>query len=166
MDPEVGALLMSLNAETSDCVAEVKRIVTDLRPAALDQIGLVAALTQHADLITSRTVDGLTIDVEADELPALPAAVEAAAYRIALEAVTNVVRHSHADRCHLRLKLDGALHLSIVDDGVGVTSTRPNGGLGLASMRDRAEELGGTCTVARSAGRGTEVVAMLPVTSR
>jgi signal transduction histidine kinase len=161
--PDIGDLLDSLRTETTLCVAEVKRVVSDLRPAALDEIGLVAALNQHADLITSRTDGSLHIDLEADELPALPAAVEAAAYRIALEALTNVVRHSHAAHCRLCVMMDGALHLSITDDGVGLKARHGDHGVGLTSMRARAEELGGTCTVTSADGRGTVVAATLPI---
>ena len=103
------------------------------------------------------------IDLEADELPSLPAAVESAAYRIALEALTNVVRHSHAAHCRLEVRIDGALHLSITDNGVGLHAPHGGHGVGLTSMRVRAEELGGTCTVTSPAGRGTAVAAILPI---
>jgi two-component system NarL family sensor kinase len=159
---EVGDLLESLRAETATCVAEVKRIVSDLRPAALDEIGLLAALHQHAELIAART-DGLHIDLAADQLPGLPAAVEAAAYRIALEALTNVVRHSHADSCRLEVRMNGVLRLSITDNGVGLPGAAERGGMGLTSMSVRAEELGGTCTVTSPDGHGTVVAATLPV---
>jgi two-component system NarL family sensor kinase len=160
---DVGDLLESLRGETAACAAEVKRIVTDLRPAALDEIGLLSALTQHADLITARTGGSLRIRLDADELPALPAAVESAAYRIALEALTNVVRHSHAGSCRLEIRMDGALHLSITDDGVGLGAVDARHGVGLTSMRVRAEELGGDCTVTSPNGRGTVVAAALPI---
>jgi len=159
---DVGDLLDSLRAETAMCVDEVKRIVSDLRPAALDEIGLLAALHQHVELIASRT-DGLHIDLQADQLPALPAAVEAAAYRIALEALTNVVRHSHAEHCWLEVRINGALQLSITDNGVGLPGGGERRGMGLTSMSVRADELGGRCTVTSHDGRGTVVTATLPV---
>jgi signal transduction histidine kinase len=159
---DVGDLLDSLRVETAMCVGEVKRIVSDLRPAALDEIGLLAALRQHVALIASRT-GGLHIDVEADRLPDLPAAVEAAAYRIALEALTNVVRHSHAEHCRLEVRMNGALQLSITDNGVGLPAGGERGGMGLTSMSVRAEELGGRCTVTSPDGCGTVVAATLPV---
>jgi signal transduction histidine kinase len=156
--------LESLRAETAACVDEVKRIVADLRPPALDQIGLVDALRQHADLLTARSSGRLSVDVEAPApLPPLPAAVEVAAYRIALEAMTNTVRHSGARACHVSVELNGSLQVAVRDDGSGV----PGGtrGVGLASMRDRAEELGGECVVVFTEGEGTRVEARLPVGS-
>ena len=106
-----------------------------------------------------------SIRVEAPEtLPPLPAAVEVAAYRIVGEAVTNVVRHAEARTCVVRITLDeDALRLEISDDGVGVGRDRGGTGVGLRSMRERAEELGGVCTVEPGAGGGTRVSASLPL---
>jgi signal transduction histidine kinase len=87
--------------------------------------------------------------------------VEVAAYRIALEAMTNTARHSGAQTCHVSVALDGALHLTVRDDGSGSPASAP--GVGLTSMRDRAEELGGTCRVVFTEGEGTCVEARLPV---
>jgi signal transduction histidine kinase len=160
---DLGDLLDSLRREATGCVAEVRRIVSDLRPAVLDEAGLVPALHRHAELITARAGGDLRIDLEAGPLPALPAAVEAAAYRIALEALTNVVRHSRAAYCRLDVRMDGALRLSVTDDGVGLPPGGRAGGVGLTSMRNRAEELGGSCTVTAGPDRGTVVTAVLPV---
>jgi two-component system, NarL family, sensor kinase len=158
----VAPLLETLRAETAASVDEVRRIVADLRPPALDQIGLVAALSQHADLLSSRSSGRLHVDVAAvGPLPPLPAAVEVAAYRIALEAMTNTARHSGAHTCHVSVALDGALHLTVRDDGSGLPASAP--GVGLTSMRDRAEELGGRCRVVFTEGEGTCVEAQLPV---
>ena len=158
----VAPLVETLRAETAASVDEVRRIVADLRPPALDQIGLVAALRQHADLLSSRSSGRLHVDVAAaGNLPPLPAAVEVAAYRIALEAMTNTARHSGAHTCQVSVALDGALHLTVRDDGSGLPASAP--GVGLTSMRDRAEELGGTCRVVFTEGGGTCVEAQLPV---
>ena len=165
-DPEVSALLESLGAETNAAVTEIRRIVADLHPTMLDVIGLVPALVHHAGLISSRTRGDLVVSVVAEPLPELPTAVEAAAYRITLEALTNVVRHSHAAACDVRLTMDRGLHVTIRDDGIGAVPVGPVRGAGLASMRARAEELGGACTVRFRQDQGTEVVAMLPVTAR
>jgi signal transduction histidine kinase len=101
--------------------------------------------------------------VVAEELGPLPAAVEVAAYRIAVEAVTNAVRHSEGTSCTVTLRREeGALRVEIRDDGVGAAGGRDTG-VGLGSMRDRAEELGGTCTVSAGPGGGTVVVAVLPM---
>ena len=105
----------------------------------------------------------MTWTVEAaDDVEPLPAAVEVAAYRIALEAVTNALRHSGAERCTVSLQReDGTLLLRIRDTGRGLAAD-PGAGVGLTSMRERAEELGGTCTVT-SSGTGTLVEVRLPL---
>jgi len=97
-------------------------------------------------------------------LPELTAAVEVAVYRIAQEALTNVVRHAQAYRCDIRLALDeiaGLLTLSIQDDGHGLPPSRGIG-VGLTSMRERAEELGGTWSIEQVLTGGTCVLARLP----
>jgi signal transduction histidine kinase len=106
----------------------------------------------------------VTIEAPAD-LPPLPAAVEVAAYRIACEALTNAARHAAARTCRVRISLDGGLRVEIVDDGTGLPSER-RAGVGLLSMRERAEELGGTCEVGPGPAGGTRVVARLPVATR
>jgi signal transduction histidine kinase len=106
----------------------------------------------------------ISIDAPSEGLPPLSAAVEVAAYRIALEAITNVVRHAHAKEClvHVSIANDNTLQLEIRDDGVGLPRER-NAGVGLNSMRERAEELGGTCVVESLHGGGTRVVARMPI---
>ena len=105
----------------------------------------------------------MTWTVEADEdVEPLPAAVEVAAYRIVMEAVTNALRHSGAERCTVSLKReDGTLLLRVRDTGRGLAAD-PGAGVGLTSMRERAEELGGTCTVT-SSDSGTLVEVRLPI---
>jgi len=162
-DPEsADALLADLKDETLGCVGEVRRIVEDLRPPALAELGLLPALTAFVDRLCSR--DGtLRVAVQApDRLPPLPAAVEVAAYRIATEAMTNVARHAHARCCLLRLDLGDELTVEVRDDGVGMP-TGNRVGVGLPSMTDRATELGGRCQVARLDGGGTRVLARLPL---
>lgn len=158
---QANALLLELKDQTQAAIADIRRLVYDLRPPALDQLGLVSALREH--VATHNGMNGLRVSIEAPEsLPPLPAAVEVAAYRIALEALTNAERHARATSCVVRLTLDDALQLEITDDGVGL----PQGyqaGVGLASMRERATELGGTCVVEPVDGGGTRVVARLPV---
>jgi signal transduction histidine kinase len=91
--------------------------------------------------------------------------VEVACYRIVQEALTNVTRHAHARTCLVRLSVDqgsGVLEVEITDDGVGISGNRV-AGVGLSSMRERAEELGGTLTVEREPEGGTRVLARLPL---
>ena len=86
-------------------------------------------------------------------LPTLPAAVEVAAYRIVLEALTNVVRHAEARTCSVRLALSDVLTIEVSDDGLGLPSQH-RAGVGLSSMRERAAELGGTCVIAAGSAGG------------
>jgi signal transduction histidine kinase len=172
-------LLAEIETDIERTLAEVRRIVYDLRPAELDQRGLAGALRAYAEAVESGelgdTHPHLTIRVEIpDTLPPLPAAVEVAAYHIAREALTNVVRHAGAQHCTLRLAVDGGedgrLHLSIQDDGRGLPGGEPGGvgvpaGVGLTSMRERAGELGGACTVQAEPGAGTRITAVLPLSS-
>ena len=134
-------LLADITAQAQAAVADIRRLVYDLRPPSLDELGLVAALRAHAANLQSRVE--VVIDAPA-ALPPLSAAVEVAAFRIAQEALTNVVRHAQARRCELRLVLDDDLRLEISDDGIGLPAV-PRAGVGLTSMRERAEEVGGMC---------------------
>jgi signal transduction histidine kinase len=146
-------------------VGDVRRLVYDLRPPALDELGLIEAIRERASRYGAQE-GGVRVTVEApDELPHLPAAVEVAAYRIVQEALTNVSRHARASACTVRLACtespSRALTVEVTDDGVGLPE-RPKGGVGLHSMRERAAELGGECEVVRSWPSGTRVFARLP----
>ena len=137
-------------------------MVDDLRPPAIDEVGLVGAIRQRAASLTS---DALVYDVYGpDQLPPLPAAVEVAAFRIASEAMTNVARHSGASRCRVDLELDVTLGLTVSDNGRG--SARPvGGGVGWTSMTERAAQLGGSCTISSRSDGGLVVRAVLPLES-
>ncbi len=159
-----GDLLMEIKAQTQAIVVDVRRLVYDLRPLALDQLGLVCAIREYAASLNDH--DDLQVSIEAPEpLPSLPAAVEVVAYRIVQEALTNVVHHAHARTCTIRFLLDDTLlYLEIRDDGHGLPPDyKP--GMGLHSMRERAAELGGTCVVASLPSGGTLVWARLPLKS-
>lgn len=161
---EAASLLDELDADLAGLLEEVRRISRGLRPPALDELGLMPALRAQA---TNLTVDsGLDLRVEGPlELPPLPAAVEAAAYWIALEALTNVGRHSEATRCLVRVRLGDALEVEVEDDGVGIRPGTPRG-VGLTAMHERATEVGGTFHVEPGAdAAGTRVVAHLPLPS-
>ena len=162
-DPErAKELLGDLTERAQAAVSEVRRLVYALRPPALDALGLLGALRAHAD---HHNDGGVRVTVEAPEsLPPLPAAVEVAAYRIALEAINNAERHAAARTCAVRVALDeeaGALVVEVVDDGRGIGEDRGTG-VGLSSMRERAAELGGRCTVEAPVSGGTRVHAYLP----
>jgi signal transduction histidine kinase len=156
-------LLGGLKTQAQSAVADIRRLVYALRPPALDDLGLLGAIGETAAQYSN---NGLRISVEAPgRLPPLPAAVEVAAYRIVQEALTNVVRHAEASECVIRLALDEAdrtLSLEIRDDGCGLPER--GRGVGVASMRERAAELGGECVVESFSAGGTRVRASLPYT--
>jgi signal transduction histidine kinase len=152
-------LLKESMTESQTLIAEIRRLVYGLRPPALDQLGLLAAIREQAAGYQS---NGLQVKVSAPEvLPNLPAAVEVAAYRIIQEALTNVARHAQARICTVSLAIDKDLGIEVRDDGIGLLSTR-HVGVGLSSMRERAEEIGGTCMI-ESTTNGTRVFARLPI---
>jgi two-component system, NarL family, sensor kinase len=170
--PQAEQLMMHLEQELQSAIGEVRRLFETLRPPALDQLGLVAAVREHIEILATRmrTDEDSPQDVsfeltEAGDLGSIPAIVEVAAYRIVCEALTNVARHSAARRCAVTLTRDKGLHVEVVDDGVGVNGGRawPGRGLGLGSMRERAAELGGTFSVDTPASGGTRVAAWLPI---
>lgn len=157
------ALLERLRGDSRAALADVRRVVEDLRPASLDELGLVGALEQRAEQLARRT-DGTPLRVDVDlptPVPPLPAAVEVAGYRIATEALTNAVRHAdRASRVRVRLRCADRFELEVSDDG------RPNGrwvpGVGLTSMRERVAELGGSFEAGPS-GDGGRVRVSFPL---
>jgi signal transduction histidine kinase len=156
----VGALLADLKSQTQAAITDIRRLVYDLRPPALDDLGLVSALREQIGQYQYHQLS-ITIDAPAN-LPSLPAAVEVAAYRIAQEAITNVVRHSGAQNCIVSLGVGNGLYLDIRDDGRGLPENR-RAGVGLSSMRERATELGGNCEIGPVPSGGTCVIAWLPL---
>ncbi len=155
------AQVAQLKANVQDAMNDIRRLVYSLRPPALDELGLVTALREQ--VAQYHHAGGLTVTVEAPaSLPALPAAVEVAAYRIALEALTNVVRHAQARTCCIILTITDELVLDIEDDGKGLPD-RLKAGIGLLSMRERAAELGGTCIIEARPEGGMRVHARLPL---
>ena len=158
-DPVAGGLLGSAAGGVATAVDDLRAITDDLRPAALDDLGLAAGLRGLAD----RMATPGTAVVVAAELPGpLPAAVEVACYRIAAEALANAVRHAGARRVSLRVSATpDLLTLCVEDDGTGLPAQPRRDGLGLDSMRQRAEEIGGRLALT-STGSGTLVHAELP----
>jgi two-component system, NarL family, sensor kinase len=159
------ALTDDLQLSIRGSVQNIRRLVYDLRPPALDEFGLIAAIRERAaqynDL--AGTPSDLQVLVEApDQLPLLPAAVEVAAYRIVQEALMNVVRHAQARTCQIHISFYDALTIEITDDGAGLAGTYTPG-VGLRSMRERATELGGLCEITRQDASGTRVFVSLPV---
>jgi signal transduction histidine kinase len=154
------ALLGEISGEVQNSIADVRRVVDTLRPPALDELGLVGALSARAAALSG---DLEIVVTGPPDRPALPAGVETAAYRIAVEAMTNAARHSGGSRCTVTITVDdGRVEVAVVDDGAGLPGAR-RAGVGLRSMSERAAELGGTCEVASPDGAGTAVHALLPL---
>jgi signal transduction histidine kinase len=158
---EARRLVADLEEGIRSVVAEIRRIVDDLRPPALDELGLDGALRERAGALCPGQT---SVESSLDGTP-LPAAVEVAAYRIGTEALTNASRHARSDSVTVSIAVDArprALRLRVVDDGVGLAvDERP--GVGLRSMGERAAEVGGTCAIGPLEGRGTLVEAVLPL---
>ena len=164
-----------LREEIRAAIADIRRLVYGLRPPALDELGLVEALRARAAQtsgLPNRDNDEqqtpvphlLQINVMApqDLLP-LPAAVEAAAYRIAMEALTNAIRHARAEQCTIRIATEtGGLTVEISDDGIGMPREFTFG-IGLISIRERCAELGGSWSIQSQPGHGTQISAWLPL---
>jgi signal transduction histidine kinase len=161
-DSEARQLVDTLRDELRDTVQDVRRLVEGLRPPALDELGLGGALRQVASRLSSGS--GVATTVNCDNVPHLPAAIEVAAYRIATEAMTNVIKHAGARTCTVDVAVgSGELTVRVQDDGVGLGSHPAAGrGHGWRTMRERAEELRGSFE-ADTPDVGTIVVARLPL---
>lgn len=138
------ALIARLRRDAAEAIVEVRRLVEGLRPPALDELGLVGALREYATGVRTSTGQPLAVTIELSEaIPVLPAAIEVAAYRIVVEALTNVSRHADRPSCvRVLLAAEGAgLRLIVADDGRPARSWPA--GIGMTSMRERAEQVGG-----------------------
>ena len=163
-DP-VGAkqMLGELRTLERDALAEMRALIFELRPGHLEELGLEQALRMHAAAVQGRS--GLPINVDCEPVGRAPLAVEDALYRIAQEAIHNVVKHAGAGSVQVRLdQEDGALRLWVTDDGAGFDpGLIPAGHMGLASMKSRAEGIGGRLTIDSAPGAGTRLGVAVPV---
>lgn len=160
--PATSQLLARLADETEASLEEVRRIVYDLRPPSLDQLGLRGALLAHAERCCGAP-DAPAFRSEIAALPDLSAAVEMAVYRIGVEAITNTLRHAAARTLALRLAVEGdTVVVEVEDDGQGLPSDVVPG-VGVASMRERAEAVGGRLELSTGSAGGTLVRGVLPV---
>jgi signal transduction histidine kinase len=167
-DQEVKAILEDLADRARATIGEIRRLVNALRPPVLDELGFVSAVRETALGHAGNGAGPMVLFEASPEIPELPAAVETAAYRIAQEALTNVVRHADARNCLVQLTFDsstGELSLEVTDDGRGIAPDAP-AGVGILSMRERAEELGGDLVITPSTVGGTRLRACLPCRSR
>ncbi len=159
------ALMDDMIRQSQQTVTDIRRLVHGLRPPALDQLGLVDAirdLVRHGD---DHSDSGLLIDFStpSGSLPGLPPAVEVNAYRIVLEALQNTRRHAHAQHCLVKFEIDqDSLVIQISDDGTGFPREY-RAGVGLRSLRERAEEIGGQLTIEPAQPGGTQITARLPL---
>jgi signal transduction histidine kinase len=164
--PDVAAtILADLENSLATSLADIRRLVYNLRPPALDQLGLAGAVCDFIEQyhISDPMGEGPTFTINiSTSLPALPAAVEVAAYRIMQEASNNVIRHAQARHAEITVQMNGALDITIADDGRGLPEPI-HYGVGLNSMRERAEELGGYCTIENRPSGGTHLHARIPL---
>lgn len=156
---EAEELLTAVRRQVREAVQNVRRISRGLRPASLDELGLRGSLVAAGEQLRHA---GLSVDVSVTgTLEELPPAVEVAVHAITTEALTNTARHARATHCRVELMVTPArCQLVICDDGVGIPPA-PSPGVGLSSMRQRAEELGGTWTCIVDGGTRIEV--MIPL---
>ena len=151
-------MIEELSAGLRQATAEIRQLVYDMRPPMLDELGLINTLN-HMPLAEAP----LQLEVIApDPMPTLSAAMEVAIYRIATEAIHNVVKHAQATTCTVRIAIEAeTLTLTIVDDGQGISAGNPNG-IGTQSMVERATELGGTFAIQPAEPHGTCIEVRLP----
>lgn len=155
-----------LQTELRATVTSIRRLAYELRPPALDELGLLAAIQNNVEqLNTAKITEGVRPQIKLEtplQLPPLPAAIEVIAYRIIHEALANVIRHAIARNCVVRLSLSNVLQIEVIDDGLGLKADYKMG-VGLLSMRERAEEVGGSCQIEAIEGSGTRVYVRLPL---
>jgi signal transduction histidine kinase len=160
--------LEAAKALAEEAARNLGKVLLDLRPALLDEFGLVAALRWYISQF--QDMWDLPVDFAADGAKRLPEHVETAAFRIVQEALANVARHARASEAHVREWVEGeAVHLEIVDDGAGfdveeaMVRARNGDAAGLTGMRERAELLGGSLQVRSRPGKGTAVSVEIPL---
>jgi signal transduction histidine kinase len=158
---EIVTNIDELRSQIKEVIADVRTVIYDLRPPVLDELGLIAAIHEqclqfsHSTLKVAFTPPSQTF--------ILPAAVEVAAYKIVIEALSNVARHSLATKADINIKMDGNyLYIEVLDNGKGIAKQQ-RAGVGMSSMRELATQIGGTVSLMPEEGGGTRVTAILPV---
>lgn len=154
----------NVQQQMQEAIADIRRLVYSLRPPALDEFGLAFALQELALQVPSSSLQ-IVLEGTDRELT-LSAAAEVAVYRIVQEALTNVVRHANASKCHIHLEMEpDILHIRIADNGKGMpVHAKP--GIGVRSIRERAEELGGSLELESVPGNGMKIHVCLPIEER
>jgi two-component system sensor histidine kinase UhpB len=162
-------LVRELREVSDSAITELRRLMADLRPAQLDDLGLLPALRWYIGQYNGRHSE-VTVTLNAERLPKrLPAEHETVLFRAVQEALTNVARHAQATQATIELRQEaGGVRLTIGDNGLGFDVNTPpkyqrGSGLGLVGMRERVALVGGTCAIESAPGQGTRVTIELPV---
>jgi len=165
----MSSAMLQATDELGSEIDKLRALITELRPAALDELGLMAAI----EALTERSAATAGLDINADfEVPEgwgreeLDPELESTIYRLVQEALTNVVKHARAERVDLQVAVNGgAVKIAVRDDGVGFDPATTPEGFGLVGMRERLELIGGSLSISSTPGHGSEVRAELPVPS-
>jgi signal transduction histidine kinase len=153
--------LDAIQTELRTAIGDVRRLVHGLRPPALDEFGLVPALrTRLLGFEGATGIEQVRLELVGDDR-SMPDAMEVAIYRIVEESLTNAIRHGRAGNVTVTLDPGGPIRLTIVDDGLGF-SEQMEPGVGIRSMRERAEELGGSFSIAQADERGVRIEVIFP----
>ena len=158
--------------EIAEEIRSLRSLISELRPAALDELGLPAAIEALSD--RSATLVGLEMETDVDlggeedgGAVRLDPELESTIYRFVQEALSNIAKHARAERVGLRVGArDGVIEVSVVDDGVGFDPEAAYAGFGLLGMRERIQMAGGEMRIESTPGQGTRVEAKLPAHSR
>jgi signal transduction histidine kinase len=161
VDP-VAANLEEIRETTQEALGEMRLLLYELRPPLLEEHGLAAALRTRLQSVETRAGLEVGFDCQGDQR--LPVDQEQELYRLAQEALNNVLKHAHASRVQVRLDVaSNPALLEVCDDGAGFEpSLRDGGGFGVRGMRERAERLGGTLRIESAPGDGTRVLVSVP----
>lgn len=154
----------------AEAIALVRNVMTDLRPAVLEDYGLEAAIQAYVNDYQPRYGINVEFDHPSQPIPRMGSSMEITLLRIAQEALTNTARHAQTDRAKVSLELaENAIHLTVQDEGIGMNGSNPTnhpGSHGLKIMRERAEAFGGSVTVQSAPGAGTKIEAIIPIEDR
>jgi signal transduction histidine kinase len=163
LDARIGPAVAECKGLVDDMFNTVRGLALGLRPSMLDDFGLQAALEWHVRDLTRRYAMNVDLKMDGD-FDALPDKHRTCVYRVVQEALTNCIRHAHAQNVKVSVHTrDGQLQVSVTDDGIGLSPIRRRNGLGLRGIDERVRELEGTMTILREAGGGTTVAVQLPL---
>ena len=161
---ELATRLRGLTALSKEALVDVRQYIFDVKPLLTGELSLAETMGRQATEFSTVAEVPVTVEVKGDE-PAIPVPLRTALYRVGQEGLANAVRHAHASEIELRLEFDDErIRLEISDDGVGFDPPRrADAGHGLGNIRERIEELGGTCQVRSGPTAGTTIRVEVPV---